>query len=198
MGSDSSVGKKKFEIVNDDDLQFYMEVDDPLLGCVKIYTSQRFHLCFILKYECTHSDTKIYNIFKKVEESQLNPLLSLHGFSVERKTCLNKVCEEKLTSYWEYYNFYFNEYIGRRSRQGLSFLDLEIWHIVEVCCETYNLFRKFGIFYEVTPETFVITPEGKLKALWCHLRSQNCHLKYFEYFDRNYKVASFAYAPEEL
>jgi peroxiredoxin len=48
-----------------------------------------------------------------------------------------------------------------------------------MCCETYNLFRKFGIYYELAPSTFVITPEGKLKALWCHLRSHNCHMKYF-------------------
>lgn len=61
-------------------------------------------------------------------------------------------------------------------------IDSEIWHIVEVCCETFNVFRKFGVYYEISPEFFVITPEGKLKAFWSHLKSQNHHMKFFQYF----------------
>lgn len=78
------------------------------------------------------------------------------------------------------------------------FIDSEIWHLVEVCCEVYITFRRLGIYYEINPETFVITPEGKLKAFWSHIKSQNSHVKYFQYFDSNYKVYRFAYSPEEL
>lgn len=92
MGLSNGKEKKKFEINQDDDLEFYTDVLDPNLGPVKIYTSRKFHLCYILKYEKNQDDTKIYNIFKKVESSQLSPLLSLHGFNIERKNCCNRIC----------------------------------------------------------------------------------------------------------
>lgn len=76
------------------------------------------------------------------------------------------------------------------------FVDPEIWHIIDVCCKVYSLFRSFGIYYEINPETLVINPEGKLKAFWCHLKSHNNHLKFFQYFDSNYKICRFPYSPE--
>lgn len=78
------------------------------------------------------------------------------------------------------------------------FIDSEVWHIVDVICESYSLFRKYGIFYEVNPKTFVVTPEGKLKCFWSHLKSQNTHLKYIQYFDKIGYHQKFYYAPEEL
>jgi hypothetical protein len=92
MGSRNGSPRRPIETLTEADLEFYTELADPQLGSVKIYTSRKYHLCFILKYERPHTDSKIYNIFKKVEESQLSPLLSLHGFSIERQSCLNSIC----------------------------------------------------------------------------------------------------------
>ena len=103
-----------------------------------------------------------------------------------------------VTSYWEYYNFYFSDYLAKRSAHTCMFVESEIWHIVEVCCEAYGLFRKYGLYYEINPSTMVVTPEGKLKGIWSHLKSQNNHLKYIQYFDKSGYLQKFFYSPEEL
>ena len=79
--------------------------------------------------------------------------------------------------------------------KGCMFLESELWHVVEVLCEGYSIFRKFGTFYEFDPRTFLITPEGKLKLSWIHLKSHNSHLKFISFFE-NKRLEKFFYSPE--
>jgi serine/threonine protein kinase len=45
----------------------------------------------------------------------------------------------------------------------------------------------------------MVTPEGKLKTMWCHLRTQNQHLKFYQYFERGQEeMEPFYYSPEEV
>jgi hypothetical protein len=117
---------------------------------------------------------------------------------VERQECCNRIVSESVVSYWDYYNFYFFDYLAKRSRFQCTFMDNEIWHVVETLCESYATFRKFGMYYELDPRTFLITPEGKLKTMWCHLRTQNQHLKFYQYFERGEETEPFYYSPEEV
>lgn len=77
------------------------------------------------------------------------------------------------------------------------FLDVELWHMVEVCCEGYGIFRKYGTYFDIDPRSMVITPEGKLKLCWGHLKSQNSHMKFMKYFEEG-RAEKFFYSPEEL
>ena len=63
-----------------------------------------------------------------------------------------------------------------------GFKEEEIWHCVQVCLESYEVFKKHKIFYSFTPEMIVLTPEGKLKVFWANLEESNAHLPYFQYF----------------
>jgi hypothetical protein len=62
------------------------------------------------------------------------------------------------------------------------FVHTEIWHLAEVVLEAYLVFRKVGIYFDVDPEAMVVTPEGKVKVCWAHLKSQNNHMKFIKYF----------------
>lgn len=66
MGSSGSSQKKQHISNEQEELVFYTNVDDPNLGEVRIYTSRKIPLCYILKYERKFEDTKIYNQFKKI------------------------------------------------------------------------------------------------------------------------------------
>lgn len=92
MGASTSK-YKKLEVPSEDDLEFYINIVDPHLGPVSIYTTRKYHLCYILKLESESDDTKIYNIFKKVENNQMQTLLALHGFKIERMSCCERVVQ---------------------------------------------------------------------------------------------------------
>lgn len=59
------------------------------------------------------------------------------------------------------------------------------------------MFRKLGIHFDVDPEAMVVTPEGKLKVCWAHLKSHNNHMKFIQFFEQNH-TEKFFYSPEEL
>lgn len=55
------------EQLNEGHLLFYMDVVDPNLGPVKIYTCPKMKLAYILRYDRAEEDTRIYNTMKKLE-----------------------------------------------------------------------------------------------------------------------------------
>jgi predicted nucleic acid binding AN1-type Zn finger protein len=56
--------------------------------------------------------------------------LELYGFKVAREECCGRAVRESIISYWDYYNFYFCDYLKKRSKHQCTFLDSEVWHIV--------------------------------------------------------------------
>lgn len=66
----------------EEELSFYIEVEDRNLGPSRIYTSKKMPLCYILKYDSIVSDSKIFNLFSQVEQVQSNALLSMYGFKI--------------------------------------------------------------------------------------------------------------------
>lgn len=136
-------------------------------------------------------------MFKTVESLQSTSLITLYGFKIRRNNCCSKIADDHLIAYWEYYNFYFSDYIKKRTKYSCLFVESELWHIVEVCSEGYSIFRKTGTYYDIDPHSMVITPEGKLKVCWGHLRSQNEHMKFLKYFDEGFSK-NFFYSPEEI
>ena len=94
-----------------DHLVFYETANDPLLGEIKVYRYVREPLCYIFKYKREITDSKKYNLFEKIEQYQAAPLITLYGFRIERVTCCKKITKESAVSYWEYYNFYFSDYL---------------------------------------------------------------------------------------
>ena len=59
-------GQPRSFVGSEEELTFYIDVDDQNLGVVPIYTSKKMPLCYILKMQCTIVDSKIYNIFQRI------------------------------------------------------------------------------------------------------------------------------------
>lgn len=104
-------------------MNFYIDVQDPNLGNVKIYSCKKMPLCYILKEDKLLTDSKVYNIFKTVESLQSTNLLTLYGFKIDRKNCCSAITNDHVTAYWEYYNFYFADYIKKRGQHKCMFID---------------------------------------------------------------------------
>lgn len=68
-----------------------MAIVDPHLGPASIYTTRKYLLCYILKHESKIDDTKIYNILKKVEMNEIQTLVGLHGFRIDRMNCCERI-----------------------------------------------------------------------------------------------------------
>lgn len=89
-------------------LDFYMKIQDRHLGEVQVYKKIDKKLRYILKYQVLHQDTLIYNKFQLIERLQCSSLLRLHSFYVQKINCCNNISREKIESYWDYYNIYFD------------------------------------------------------------------------------------------
>ena len=133
-------------------------MEDPNLGLSKIYTCSKMPLCYILKQDKTLDDSKIFNIFKTVESLQSSALITLYGFKLDRKQYCSGFVNDHLIAYWEYYNFYFSDYLKKRVQHGCVYLESEIWHLAEVCSEGYSIFKKTGTFLDLNTQCMVITP----------------------------------------
>ena len=75
----------------EDDLVFYIDLDDPYMGTASIYTSKKMPLCYILKMTREIKDSKIYNFFQRIENMQSPALVSLYGFQMNRHKCCDKI-----------------------------------------------------------------------------------------------------------
>ena len=80
-------------------------------------------LCYILKEERKLEDSKIFNIFKTIESQQSNALITLYGFRLDRQQYCSGIVNDHLVAYWEYYNFYFADYLKKRSIHACVYLD---------------------------------------------------------------------------
>lgn len=61
----------------------------------------------------------------------------------------------------------------------MPFTYQELWHVLQVALTAAALLAERGLIWEVHPAQLVVTPEGKLKADWSHLQTDNAHLRYF-------------------
>ena len=87
--------------------------------------------------------------------------------------------------------------LERRVLRQSRFTEEELWHFIHVCTEGYLIFKKHKVFYNFSPETIVLTPEGKLKLFWANIQEHNNHLPYFQYFmtgGSEYQIS--LYSPE--
>jgi hypothetical protein len=132
----------------EEELEYYMQIDDKIYGAGQIYLSTKFPNCYIIKTIRHLENPEQFRLFAEIENKQNLHLIGLYGY------CFAKGCDLQCewsnknmylgnkfaTSYWEYLPYSLLELIEYRKARNIRFEEEEIWHIMKTCICAYNTF----------------------------------------------------------
>ena len=178
--------------------QYYCEALEPNTGPVEVYTCKHLPMAYIMKIKHHDCDQRLIDIFDSLAQTESVNLISMYGCEEDDNCRCNTIAGEKRVSYWEYNVFYLDEFVQRRALRGNRLAEEEVWHVVKVALQGYRELRAKSLYYDFEPSKVIITPEGKAKLFWSHVKPRNCHLNYFRELEGLGKETGALFSPEEM